>query len=90
MIFNQRIGGNSGAFANIFAYGDQLQSTDTVYAEKGGKRISGVWDSVRDGFIISSIREYGTWSLTASNGTKTKTLDVLIDAAEEFGVEVTA
>ena len=43
-LFNMRIGGAGGASASIFAYGDQLQSTDTVYAEKNGNRINGVWE----------------------------------------------
>ena len=44
-LFNMRIGGAGGASASIFAYGDQLQNTDTVYAQKDGKRINGVWQT---------------------------------------------
>ena len=89
MIFNQRIGGaGSGASASIFVYGDQLQSTDTVYAQKDGQRINGAWNSARSGFIIAPIPEYGTWVLTAGSGTKTRTILVRIDAAEEFEAEV--
>ena len=37
-----------------------------------------------DGFLISKIKDFGTW--TVSNGDGTKTTDVLIDAAAEFEV----
>lgn len=37
-----------------------------------------------DGFLISKIKDYGTWNV--SNGDGTKTTDVLIDAAAEFEV----
>ena len=87
MIFNRFIGG-SAASASIFVYGEELQSTCTVYAEKGATRINGVWNSTRNGFEIAPVREYGTWALTAINGTKAKTIDVLVDAAQEFSVEV--
>lgn len=40
------------------------------------------------GFEIAPINEYGTWVLTAINGTITKTIDVLVDAAEEINIEV--
>ena len=78
--------GQSGETATILAIGDVLE-TDTVYAEKGGKRISGVWNSTRDGFEISPIREYGTWTLTAKRSGKSDIIrSILIDAAEEFTV----
>ena len=42
-----------------------------------------------DGFLIDKIKDYGTWTVTATDGTKTATQDVLVDAAEVFTVEVT-
>lgn len=80
--------GSGGETASILAIGDVLE-TDTVYAEKGGKRINGVWDSTQNRFRISPIREYGTWTLTAKRtGRADIARNVLIDAAEEFTVEV--
>lgn len=38
------LGSGGGETASIFAIGDVLE-TDTVYAEKGGKHINGVWKS---------------------------------------------
>ena len=88
MIFNQHIGGWGGASASVFAYGEQLTSTDSVYATLGAVRVDGVWDAARGGFSISPIREYDTWHLYASNGTAIKEIDVLVDAAMEISVEV--
>ena len=39
---------------------------------------------ILSGFLINKIKEYGTWAV--SNGNGTKTANVLIDAATEFGV----
>ena len=42
-----------------------------------------------DGFLIDKIKDYGTWTVTATDGTNTATQDVLVDAADVFSVEVT-
>ena len=42
-----------------------------------------------DGFLIDKIKSYGTWTVTATDGMKTATQDVLVDAADTFGVEIT-
>lgn len=41
-----------------------------------------------DGFLIDKIKDYGTWTVTATDGTNTVTQDVLVDAAEVFTVGV--
>ena len=44
--------------------------------------IGGTW-------TFSKLKSYGTYTITATNGTNTATQDVLVDAAEVFTVEVT-
>ena len=68
MIFNQRIGGAGGETASIFAYSDQLQSTDTVYAEKGGKRINGVWKTKENPDWVDLPAEYQQVEYLESTG----------------------
>lgn len=41
-----------------------------------------------DGFLIDKIKDYGTWTVTATNGTNTQTLDVFVDAANTFFVNI--
>ena len=41
-----------------------------------------------DGFLIKPIRELGTWTVTATNGTKTATQDVLVDVITEYEIEM--
>lgn len=39
-------------------------------------------------FSIEQIRSYGMWAVTATNGEKTATRNVLVDAAVEYGIEL--
>lgn len=39
-------------------------------------------------FLISPIKQYGMWTVTATNGEKTTTQDVLVDAAVEYEIEM--
>lgn len=41
-----------------------------------------------DCFKISPIKSYGTWTVTATDGTKTATSDVVVDSAIEYAVEM--
>lgn len=41
-----------------------------------------------DGFLIDKIKSYGTWTVTATNGTKTATQDVLVDSAMQYEIEM--
>lgn len=41
-----------------------------------------------DGFLIDKIKEYGTWTVTATNSTNTATSDVVVDSALEYVVEM--
>lgn len=42
-----------------------------------------------DGFLIKPIRDLGTWTVTATNGTNTATQDVLVDVITEYDIEMT-
>ena len=37
-----------------------------------------------DGFLISKIKDFGTWTVNATNGTNTATQDVLVDVITEY------
>lgn len=41
-----------------------------------------------DGFLIKPIRDFGTWTVTATDGTKTATQDVLVDVITEYEIEM--
>ena len=41
-----------------------------------------------DGFLIDKIKDFGTWTVTAANGTKTATQDVLVDVITEYEIEM--
>lgn len=79
-------GGAGGEFASIFVTG--LSATDTVAAVKDGKTVQGKWNSAENRFEISKIKEYGMWTVTATNGEETITQDVLVDAAVEYEIEM--
>lgn len=53
-----------------------------------GKTINGVWDADAGCFAIKPIIDYGTWTVTATNGTDTVTQDVLVEEAAEYGIEM--
>lgn len=82
-------GGTGGEQATIFVTG--LTQTDSVYATSpSGKRIDGVWGTYTvEGASVScfaiACKEYGTYTLTASNG---KTQEWLVDAATDFVVDM--
>ena len=37
-------------------------------------------------WLIDGIRDFGTWTVTATNGTKTATQDVLVDVITEYEI----
>ena len=41
-----------------------------------------------DGHMLSPIRDYGTWTVTATDGTKTATQDVLVDVITDYEIEM--
>lgn len=78
--------GGGGESASIFITG--LSSGDTVSASNGSKIKNAKWNSTASRFEITKIKEYGTWTVTATDGTKTKTQNVLVDAAVEYEIEM--
>lgn len=79
-------GGTGGESASIFITG--LTSGSTVTAKKGSKTINGVWNSSKSRYEISSIKEYGTWIVTATNGMDVKEQDVLVDVAMDYTIHM--
>lgn len=76
--------GGGGASASILVTG--LSETDIVTASKDGKTIAAKWNSAENRFEIARIKSYGTWVVTATDGVKSKTRDVLVDAAVEYKI----
>lgn len=44
--------------------------------------------SVKQGWLFDKLKEYGTYTITATNDTDTVTQDVLVDMATEFDIEM--
>jgi len=42
----------------------------------------------KSGWLFNKLKEYGTYTITATNGTDTVTQDVLVDMATEFDIEM--
>lgn len=76
--------GTGGESASIFVTG--LSETDTVTATNGIKTIIGKWEG--NGFKINQIKSYGTWTITATDGTNTTTQDVLVDSATQYDIKL--
>jgi hypothetical protein len=85
MIINRVIGGNGGETASIFITG--LSETDTVTAvNPSGNTISAEWDGTA--WVFAKLKEYGTYTVTATDDTNTATQDVLIDVATQYDIEM--
>lgn len=84
MIINSIISGNSGETASIFVTG--LSATDTVTATKDGKTYSGEWNGTA--WVFLKLKEYGTYTITATDGTNTATQDVLVDMATQYDIQI--
>lgn len=79
-------GGSGGETASIFVTG--LDENSTVAAVKDGKTVQGKWNSAENRFEISKIKEYGMYTVTATNEKDTATQDVLVDAAVDYEIEM--
>lgn len=64
--------------------------TNTFYGNSGtGTFVAGAEvQQIIDGFLIDNIKSYGTYTITATDGTNTSTQDVLVDMAIQFDVEM--
>lgn len=79
-------GGGEGFFASILVKG--FGASDTVSATNGSKTKTGVWNAAEARHEITKIADLGMWTVTATNGEKIITQDVLVDAAAEFSIEM--
>lgn len=77
--------GASGGLTGIIRV-NGLSETDTVTASNGSKVLNGKW--VGDHHEISAIKDLGTWTITATNGTDTITQDVLIEVIGLYEIEL--
>lgn len=64
--------------------------TNAFYANAGtGTFVAGAEvPQTFDGFLIKPIRDLGTWTVTATDGDKTATQDVLVDVITEYEIEM--
>lgn len=86
-VFNM-VGGGGGGGKNISSIViTGLSSTDTVTCTKDGKSYTATWDETAQYWKIVGL-PLGTFTLTATNGTKTKTETVLIDIAGLYEIEM--
>lgn len=73
---------------NVLGMYDAINNTFYTNAGTGSFIAGTETPSIIYGHFISPIKSYGTWAVTATNGEKTKTQDVLVDAAVEYEIEM--
>ena len=83
-VFNM-VGGGGKNISSIVITG--LKSTDTVTCTKDGKSYTATWDSTYKHWEILGL-PLGTFTVTATDGTKTSTKTVLIDIAGIYEIEM--
>ena len=76
-VFNM-VSGGSKNISSIIITG--LASTDTLTCTKGGRSYPATWDETEERWEILGL-PLGTFTVNATNGTKTTTKTVLIDIA---------
>lgn len=80
--------GGGGASASIYVTGLQESDSVTMTTPSGGT-VVGVWDEVQgENCFVFYANEYGLHTITASNGVKTSTEEVLVDALMDYWVEM--
>lgn len=52
----------------------------------GGKTKTAMWVTDESYWLIDGLRDLGTWTVTATNGTQTVTQDVLVDVITEYEI----
>ena len=83
-VFNM-VGGGGKNISSIVITG--LESTDTVTCTKDGKSYTTTWDDTAQHWEIVGL-PLGTFTITATNGTKTSMETVLIDVTGVYEVEM--
>ena len=84
-VFNVVGGGGGKNISSIIITG--LESTDTIDCTKDGKSYTATWDSTAQHWEIVGL-PLGTFTVTATNGTKTTTETVLIDITGVYEIEM--
>lgn len=84
-VFNMVGGGGGNNISSIVITG--LESTDTVTCAKDGKTYPATWDDTAQHWQIVGL-PLGTFTVTATNGTKNNTETVLIDIAGVYEIEM--
>ena len=84
-VFNMVGGGGGKNISSIIITG--LKSTDTITCTKDGKSYTATWDETAQHWEVVGL-PFGTFTLTATNGTKTTTETVLIDIAGVYEIEM--
>lgn len=51
-------------------------------------QVEGTKTRVLSGHLISPLREFGTWTVTATDGTQTATREILVDVATEYDLKM--
>lgn len=72
-----------------FVAGPEIPEYIEVITE--GKTVIGSWTEDSDNlsyFLISPIKQYGVWTVTATNGEQTDIQDVLVDAAMDYEIKM--
>lgn len=77
MIINTQIVGSGGETVTIFVTG--LSETDTVTVTKDGRTYNGKWISSENIWSFTKLKEIGTYTVTATNGTDTVSTQVTIE-----------
>ena len=84
-VFNMVGGGGGKNISSIIITG--LESTDTITCTKDGKSYIATWDDTDRKWEIVGL-PLGTFTVTATNGTKTTTETVFIDIAGVYEIEM--
>lgn len=79
-------GASGGMTASIIVKG--LGEADTVTASNGSKTKNGVWNATDGYHEINGITDLGLCTVTATNGEKTTTQDVLIEVIGLYEIEM--
>lgn len=79
-------GASGGMTASIIVNG--LSETDIVTASNGSKTKNGVWNATDRCHEINGITDLGLWTVTATNGERTDTQDVLIEVIGLHEIEM--
>lgn len=65
-----------------------LSEADMVTAAKDGVIKNGVWNAAENRHEITGIKKTGTWIITATDGTRTTTQDVLLEIIGIYNIQM--